>query len=345
MVAIQNIKEVLFEDLDKLVYILEELGCHKINPSFSFEELRCALPYGDNATSVCIKKVETLPCYVYSSTEYESFEIKDIITFTHFIRKTGFFDSIKWLCGKLGIKIEDEDQESFTFNILNELRKIKRLSAKKEDITHEIIDEKELNRFKKEHNLDWIKEGISKKTQDKFGIRKDEFGKRWIIPIYDINNNLISIKARTYIQNFEEKGLSKYIYYHKLKQNDILYGLNMHFESIKDHDEIILFEAEKSVMISDELGYDWSASLSTSKITSILLPKILELKVSNCVIALDKGIKYKDVLKTAKKISKYMNTYIVYDKYNLLDEEKKQSPVDCGKETWEILYKNRIRVQ
>jgi DNA primase len=132
-------------------------------------------------------------------------------------------------------------------------------------------------------------------------------------------------------------------YYYKLKGNDILFGLNFNKNSIQEHNEIILFEAEKSVMAADSYGYDWSSAIGTNGINKYLRKKILALKCSNCVIALDKDVGYKEVLKEARKLSKDMNVYIVFDKNGLL--KGKQSPIDNGKETWEILYNNRIRVR
>ena len=44
-------------------------------------------------------------------------------------------------------------------------------------------------------------------------------------------------------------------------------------------------------------------------------------------------------------LSKFTNVYIVYDKDGLLgDKSLKNAPVDCGKEVWEKLYAQRIRL-
>ena len=83
---IESIKQILFNDKDKLIKTLEHLGCHKINPHYK-EEIRCALPDGETNTSVQIILKEYLPVYVHSRGEYDDYEIKDIVSFVQFILK------------------------------------------------------------------------------------------------------------------------------------------------------------------------------------------------------------------------------------------------------------------
>jgi DNA primase len=340
----EKVKELLINDKDKVVYILEELGCHKINPNFSRNEIRCALPDGETNTSVSVKMESYLPCQVFSRGAWDDYETKDFITLVQFIKGLSFNDSVKWLCMKLNIDYSNSDFENNTLDIVHELRKLKRREHYQDyNIEHQKLSSTILKQYRPCVVSDWIKEGISATSQKKFGIHNDERGMRWIIPIYDENNNLISLKARTYSPNWEEMGITKYVYYYKLKGNDILFGLNFNKNSIQEHNEIILFEAEKSVMAADSYGYDWSSAIGTNGINKYLRKKILALKCSNCVIALDKDVGYKEVLKEARKLSKDMNVYIVFDKNGLL--KGKQSPIDNGKETWEILYNNRIRVR
>ena len=129
----------------------------------------------------------------------------------------------------------------------------------------------------------------------------------------------------------------------KLGANDILFGMDKNKQNIKDKDEIILFESEKSTIAADSYRYDWSTNLGTNKISQLLKNKILATKVSNAVIAFDKDVSWADNIEEAKKLSRYMNVDIVFDRQGLLTG--KQSPVDAGKEVWEILYRTRTRVR
>lgn len=338
-----KIKEILLSDKGKIVYVLEELGCHKINPNFSKNEIRCALPDGDTSSSVSIKFETYIPCYVFSRGEYDDYETKDIFTLVQFINKCNFYEALDWFCSRLGVENNGEVSYTETLQIVNELRKEKRKRVKTESITpHVFLNKSILRTYKPIIVSKWVEEGISPDTQRKYGILNDEVGRRWLIPIYDDLGNLISLKGRTYAPNWKEMGVRKFIYYYKIGTNDILFGLNFNAKSIKDHDEIILFEAEKSVMAADSYGYDWGSSLGKNGINPHIKRKILSLKVSNCVIGFDNDVPMESAIKEARKLSKYMNVYIMRSDGRLFD---KQSPTDAGKEVFEKIYNSRVRIR
>lgn len=338
-----KVKEILLGDKSKVIYILEELGCHKINPNFSRNEIRCALPDGDTSSSVSVKLETYVPCYVFSRGEYDDYETKDIITLVQFINKCSFYEALDWLCSRLGVENNGEISYSETLQIVNELRKEKRKREKNDKTTpHVILNKSILKTYKPIVVPQWVEEGISPETQRKYGILNDEVGKRWLIPIYDEFGNLISLKGRTYAPNWKEMGVRKFTYYYKIGTNDILFGLNLNKKSIEEHDEIILFEAEKSVMAADSYTYDWGSSLGKNGINPHLKRKILSLKVSNCVIGFDNDVSMEAALKEAKKLSKYMNVYIMKNNGKLIE---KQSPTDAGKEIFEEIYNSKIRVR
>lgn len=340
--CIDTIKQLLFNDKNKIIYILEELGCHKINP-INQDEIRCALPDGTTSTSVQVfNNNEFIPVYVYSRGNYDDYEIKDIISFTMFIHECGFNSAVKWLCGKLGIEYD----ESKVANIRNRsetletIRKFKK-SNKQIEIEREILDEEYLNQFPLTTVDEWLKEGIDKKTQDKYKIRIDEKRCRYLIPIYDDNGKLVSLKGRTYLPNYDELDINKYIYYNKIYRNDILFGLNFNIESIRKNNEIILFEGEKSVMKADSMGFDNCVSIGKNGINKLLIPKILKLKC-NVILALDKDVSRKDVITEANRLAMFTNVFYIYDNDGLLD--KKDAPVDQGLGVFMELYENKIRV-
>lgn len=343
MDAKTKVKEMLFEDKDKLIWLLEQLGCHKISLNLCRNEIRCALPDAENPTSVSILIEKYLPCQIFSRAGYEDYEIKDIYALVQFVKNVSFPKAVEWCCEKLGVENDGNYEVSETLGIVQELRREKRKQNRSQtEIYHEPLDKKILRNYKPIVVPKWVEEGISPETQKKYGIVDDTVGKRWLIPIYDESNNLISLKGRTYAPNWEVMGIMKFIYYHKLGTNDILFGLNYNKQSIIEHDEIILYEAEKSVMASDSYGYDWASSLGKNGINPHLLKKILALKVSNCVLAFDNDVPYKTALKEAKKLSKYMNVYLMLSKGRL---EGKQSPTDAGKEVFEEIYNTRVRVR
>lgn len=211
----------------------------------------------------------------------------------------------------------------------------------KNDVKHKILSPDILDNYEKIPIQEWIDEGISQETQERFNIRFDKYKKRILIPIYDDVGNLISIKGRTTIPNYKELDIPKYIYYYKLGINDILFGLHMHMEDIQEKNEVIIFEGEKSVMKAEEYGFYNTVSIGTNSINSYQLKKILSLKC-DVVLALDKNVIYKETIKEAEKLSKYTNVSIIFDRNDLLGS--KDAPVDQGYWCFHELYENRIGV-
>lgn len=65
MTSKDQVKDRLYNNTDELIRILENLGCHHINPHYGYEEIRCALPDGVTINSVSIRHTPYLPCHIY----------------------------------------------------------------------------------------------------------------------------------------------------------------------------------------------------------------------------------------------------------------------------------------
>jgi hypothetical protein len=342
-----DIKNILCNDKNKLIYILEELGCHKINPNFSDKEIRCALPDGTTGTSVSIMFDEFLGCMVFSRGGYEDYVVKDIITLVQFINDMNFNQAVSWMCNKLGIKFDGNKKCNYNeLDLATELKKIKNKNNRNNMLKtkHEILPIETLDRYDKYIVSNWEDEGISKEIQEKYMIHIDQYRKRWLIPIFDEDNNLISIKGRSFLPNIKELDVPKYWYYYKIGINDILFGLNLNSQNIIHRNEIILFEGEKSVMKADSFGYNWCCSVGKCGINPNIKKKILQLRC-DVVIAFDKDIGIKEIYKEASKINQFTNVYAIYDKENLLDIGTKDSPVDKGKDIFDRLYNTKIKIR
>ena len=349
----EKIKKVLMNDRDLTVKVLEEIGCHNIIKYFGENEIRCALPDGDTNTSVKVVLNEYMSSFVFSRSGFEDYKKYDIISLVMFVKKCKFDEAIKFLCSITGVTFDGEFIEYKEFNIIKSIEKQKKKITKKERIiTHDKLNNGFLKMFSKKVINEWVEEGIPDFIQSKYNVLLDEKDMRYVIPIYDENWNLVTAKGRTYMPNYKQLGIPKYWYYKSIGagNNDILYGLNFNLESIKQHNEIILFEGEKSVMKADYYGYDWSASVGKCGINPNLVKKILSLHIKNVVIAFDKDVEYKTVVKEAKKLSLFLNVYIIIDFDNLLGKRKidgkdnKNAPVDCGKEVWKTLYDKKKKV-
>lgn len=228
--------------------------------------------------------------------------------------------------------------ESSTVQLFKTLNKRK---TKDKKIERMILPENIMDKYTNEEIKEWIDEGIGSHILKKHKVRYDKSTNRIVFPVYDDNGNIINIKGRTLYENYKDLGLSKYKYYYKLGTPDFLFGLYNRKDIIKECNEIIIFEAEKSVMKMDTYNILNSAALCTSHISDEQLKLILSLKC-NIVIALDKGIDLKTIKKEIKVLSRFTNTFIVMDNENLLNE--KDSPIDKGLDIWNKLYINKIRI-
>ena len=206
----------------------------------------------------------------------------------------------------------------------------------------------------------WYKEGISFEAMESRGICYDPIQEGVVIPHYDINGNLIGIRERTLIKENEIYGkyrpaiINGKMYNHPLGFN--LYNLNYSKDNIKKFQKAIVFEGEKSCLKYASyfgINNDISVACCGSNLINYQVKLLLSLGVKEIIIAWDKQFKkigdeewkkWTIKLKTLyNKYGNYVNISYIFDKETLLGY--KDSPIDCGKENFLILFKNRIRLE
>ena len=328
----QQLKEYLKDNPEVVISLLEELGCHdfKWQPN---GDLRCALPDGDNYTSVRIKFNEYLGCTVFSRPDYKG---RDIIDLVAYIKKIHRKQAIQWLCQYTNTTFNEDKPIIPSYKIFNQFKPLP-LRKHDECNSHQILDLTILDMYEPYVYNQWINEGILPHIQKQFNIRLDKQGKRVIIPIYDENNNLINLKGRSLIQDYKPK----YIYYFPVGTPDILFGLNLSVEFIKQQNEVIIFEAEKSVMKAYSYGIYNVVAVGTHSITEYQLRKLLKLK-ANIVIAFDKDVGLKYIRQEVEQLKWFTNVYVIIDRFGVLDE--KDAPIDKGIEIFQKLYHHKIKI-
>lgn len=226
----------------------------------------------------------------------------------------------------------------------------KKLKMEKElrqkEIHREIFDESMLDNYILESPQEWLDEGIDPFIMYKYNIRIDNKANRIIYPVYDKNFNLIGVKGRTRYKNYKELGLKKYQNYQKIGTTDFFIGMKENKENIKLKDEVIIFEGIKSGMKVEAWGYDnWLAS-ETSCLNEEQVKILIELKIKTVIIAFDNDVDITKIKECTKLLKKFTNVYYIYDKRKLLGKkEDKMSPVDAGKDTWETLYREKVKIK
>ena len=209
-----------------------------------------------------------------------------------------------------------------------------------------------LNTFINYKPVEWIYEGISVETMEKYEIRYSIENNSIIIPHRDKDGRLVGIRERNLDKRQVEVLGRKYTpytsfahrltYKHRLSMN--AYGIDKNKEAISEYKKCIIFEAEKSVLKMDTIyGNNPSVAVGGSSISPYQLNLLKELGVKDIYLSFDKeeGIKWEQKLdKICKRIYDFgFNVFIIEDvegKYLDL----KDSPIDKGEFVFLELYKN-----
>ena len=213
-----------------------------------------------------------------------------------------------------------------------------------------------LDCFVRSYPQEWLDDGISKETMDRFNISYSISQNKIIIPHYDILGRLVGIRGRA-LNEWEVENIGKYApiqvegvwYKHPLSMN--LYGLDRTFMDIRRNGVCYLFESEKSVLQMDGFSIpNCSAAVCGSNFNKYQLNILMKFCApSEIVICFDKEElsgeeKYFNRLwNICQKYKQYCNFSFIYDREGLLN--LKDSPTDKGEEVFLQLLKKRVRVK
>lgn len=210
--------------------------------------------------------------------------------------------------------------------------------------------------FTKFYPPEWLNDGITKTSMEKFNIRYSVPQNKIIIPHYNPKGELVGIRGRA-LNEWEVENVGKYMpvqiegkwYSHPLSLN--LYGLNWTKENIKRTGVCFLVESEKACMQME--GWDFancSAAVCGSQFNKHALKLLMQTAhPREVVICFDKeelpGSEdyFNKLWQIGKKYQNYCDFSFIYDRENLLD--MKDSPTDKGSEVFWKLYKKRVRVK
>ena len=209
--------------------------------------------------------------------------------------------------------------------------------------------------FVQTYPQEWLDDGISKKTMDRFNISYSISQNKIIIPHYDILGRLVGIRGRA-LNDWEVENIGKYApiqvegiwYKHPLSMN--LYGLDRTYMDIRRNGVCYLFESEKSVLQMDGFSIpNCSAAVCGSNFNKYQLNILMKFCApSEIVICFDKEElpeeeKYFNKLwNICQKYKQYCNFSFIYDREGLLN--LKDSPTDKGEEVFLQLLKKRVKV-
>ena len=201
----------------------------------------------------------------------------------------------------------------------------------------------------------WESEGITLSVMQKYRIGYDPINNCITIPIFSDNGDLISVRGRYLAEdaNVKYKPISFGNKILSAPSSQILYGLYQTQEAIQKSKTAIIFESEKSVLMMDSYYGNKNNSVATlgKNISNQHIMLLRKLGVEEVILAYDADYsneqqtqqKFLEYTEIAKTLAPFFSTSIIMDWKHVLPY--KASPIDCGKELFEKLLKERYYVK
>lgn len=340
-------------DTDSVIHLMTELGadryddkgdfvifptiCHNLESSEASMKLYF---YKKNKMFVCYTECGSMSIFKFLRTYYEERQIE----------YDWYQDIYEVVCNCSSFK----QKEGFIKPVYKSLKE--RYSVVRKEVQLPEYSPNVLDCFIKYYPPEWLNDGISKLTMDKFNILYSISQNKIIIPHYDIDGRLVGIRGRA-LNEWEVENIGKYApirientwYKHPLSMN--LYGLNLNRKNIRAHSICFLFESEKAVMQMEGFQLpNCSAAVCGSNFNKYQLNILMKACAPHeIVLCFDKEElpgeeKYFNKLwNICQKYKNYCNFSFIYDREGLLD--LKDSPTDKGEEIFRKLLNKRVKVK
>lgn len=204
----------------------------------------------------------------------------------------------------------------------------------------------------------WMSEGIDYDVLIEFGVRFDMVRNRIVFPILDRNGRLVGIRVRNFNQDDLDSGRKYMPLWHNEELYNcpkmmVVYGYYQNKAIIKKLKEVIVFEAEKSVLkYGSCFTQNKSVAVGGSSFSQYHGIILKDAGVTKIVLAFDNdysedGDRYyglKKMIKEAKKIQDMgFEVEIIYD----WEQEylgNKDAPIDLGRSVYSKLYRERKKL-
>lgn len=330
---IQELKQYIIDN-DKIETILSSLNLHHIVDKGSY--FTAGHPQGDNPSSIVVYK-DNLTVNQYTHEKCQG----DLIALVMAIRKCDFVQALKWMHSELGLEWSNKKKkvEKPKVDVLSVFTS-KLKSTRKYDVNDvEIYDDDILSDFGDCIHKDYGNNRITEKIRKEFGLCYDFQRNRTVIP-WRCSSGLVGISGRTSNKLYEQLDIPKFYSYGGFKKSQCVYGLCENYSYIQQAGYVIVYEAEKSVLIRASLNDRTGVAIGGCNLSDEQARQILSL---NCgvIIALDKDQSLEHIKELCSKFSKYRPTYYIYDKWNILGN--KDSPADASNKKFNFLMKYKIK--
>lgn len=329
-----DLKEYIVEQ-ECIVTILEDLGCGNIVKHNGY--FTASNPDGNNKNSITVYINDNLTTINYTRNISKNKRATDIFDLILFYKDCTFPEALKYVHNLLGLDYYQEKEEPCeSLQILKMLKEMQIGDDEEDGEPIKPISEEILNYYIPYPNKMFEDDGISLEVQREFGVMYDPQTNRLTLPIRSPIGDLCGVKGRLFGEPDEYN--PKYLYIEPFPKSKVLYGLYENKNYIKNNNQIIIFEAEKSVLQCASNGVHNCVALGGKSISKTQAELIIR---TGCtpVIALDKGIGLEEIHNVASVFPDNIPICYIFDADNILDD--KQSPSDDF-EKFRYLMKNNI---
>lgn len=350
------IKERIYEE-NLIETILEELECEYIERRGIRWEAQLPDKFkSTNRRAVQVYEAPTLPSKIrnkgvsgdlYMIIGYILYDVTDFEELKDYI-----FQIKAWICNIFGwdeyLQRGDDfsdpeekvDHLAFLRPIQKKRKQRKRANLLKDKVNEVLEKEKVFSWYWKLPHENFLKDGISLKTQCEFEVMFDSDSERIVFPIYNTNGDLVSIKGRYVGKDQDTLDHRKYLYLYHFDKSIELFNLHRALPYIKKCGEVIVFESEKSCMKAHQYGFKNTVAISGSELSPIQAYLLKKLE-ANIVFAFDNDMDEEHVRKQAKQI-KTRKCFYIKDTIGVLGA--KDAPTDKGEKLWKRLYEECVKV-
>lgn len=313
--------------------------------------------------------------YYYSNTDlfhcftgcanpsFDIFELVVKIASIQWGKEYDLNDAVRYIAIRYGLAGEEEleDDSLIDWKTFNAYDRVQSLEIKDYHAELKPYDDIILDRLNYNVKiLPWLKEGITPEVMTHARIGYFPATAQITIPHFDKNGKFVGLRGRSLCQpdidmygKYRPMVINKQQYNHPLGMN--LYNLNNSKEQIQLVNKAIIFEGEKSCLLYQSyfgINNDISVACCGSSISAYQIQLLLDCNVKEIIIAFDRQFQeigddeFKHLTNNLTKINdrykNYVDISIIFDKKMITGY--KDSPIDCGKDTFLKLWRERIKL-
>lgn len=333
---LNEIKEKLIENPDKIIELLENFGFEHINHRNT--EIRFARDL-QGGSNISIRLKNNPYCCV---SDWSRGVSTDIISYIIQEKNVTFRDVLQATKKILGLSADWRPQQKRELfgGIYSGL------SCQNREIKLKTYDESILDAYERCGNLRFLRDGISLDAQKFFDIRFSVEDNAIILPLHNEFGDLVGVKAR--VNGTPQEGESKYYYPVPTQVSQTLYGYDANYQYLYGND-IIVAESEKAVAQAYTFGIRNIVGIGSSAVSEKQSKLLLQLQPKRIILAFDEGLAFEQIQRNADIIkdncSMFETEIWYWDADQDLDIGEKCSPTDMGREKFdEIMEEQLVRL-